>query len=297
MAKKNSKECRNKNHSQYFDFSSSTSFVDIDFKQENKDVELYQKTKDPELLEKLYIQRIPTLQIWAQQYGYLVDSNEDMFGELVPQFLRAISKYERGKGSFNTYLFKSLQNCIRNKYSRGRAKKRVPYGMEAMSSCLFLLSMDYDYNQKEGDHSTLKDVLSSKILTGDKITNDIGLRESIQIICQQDEHMKDVLKRISDGDTLASIIQDAKTQKGKIKISKAQANIIKKKKRNKTVVSNLIKKNTDIKTKFGLVQYNVLGENDLHYTICLHKTKNADRILKSMRKFRRNKSIREHLKG
>ena len=46
-----------------YDFRKSTSFIKLNRKQENIDVVKFQKTKDVKLLEKLYHQRIPSLQI------------------------------------------------------------------------------------------------------------------------------------------------------------------------------------------------------------------------------------------
>ena len=80
-------------------------FAQIDREQENRDVDAFQKNHNEKLFEKIYKIRIPTLQIWARKTHYLMDSKDDMFGELSSCFAKAVSTYKKKKGSFNTWLF------------------------------------------------------------------------------------------------------------------------------------------------------------------------------------------------
>ena len=101
----------------------NSKFVKIDRDQENRDVIEYQETKDPSILEKIYTRRVPTLQIWARKHGYLINDPDDMFGEMVGHLLEAIDKYDPEKGTFNTLLFTSLINAVRNIFTRKKQKK------------------------------------------------------------------------------------------------------------------------------------------------------------------------------
>jgi len=272
-----------------WNFRQSANFVNIDRKQENKDVVKFQRTKKKELLEKLYYNRIPTLQIWSKRYSYLINDSDDMFGELVYHFIKAVYGYKQCKGSFNTFLFASLLYCVRNIRSSQLAKKRVPEGMENESPLSFLLSLDYNYNKGDGEESTLKDILADEIATENSIREEISIDETIEMICKNDPHMKVVLKRLSNGETVASVVKESKTKCGRIKLNEVQAKRLKKNRKCNQTVSKIIDEKVSVPGAFDLMSYRVSDTNNLHYVIELKKTKESDDILRTIRKFRRNK--------
>ena len=281
-------ESKVKNNQKSWNFRQSANFVKIDGKQENKNMVEFQRTKKKEILEELYYNRIPTLQIWAKRYSYLINDSDDMFEELVCHFIKAVDGYKQCKGSFNTFLFTSLLNCVRNIRSSQLAKKRIPEGMENESSFNFLLSLDYNYNKADGEESTLKDILADKIATEDSIREKISIDETIEMLCKNDPHMKIVLKKLSDGETIASVIKESKMKRGRVKLDKVQAKQLKKNRKCNQVVSKIINNNS-VCGKFDLMSYRVSNSNNLHYVIELKKTKESDAILRTIRKFRRNK--------
>jgi len=277
------------NNERSWNFRQSANFVKIDRKQENENVVNFQQTKKKETLEELYYNRIPTLQIWSKRYSYLTNDSDDMFEELVYHFIKAVYGYKQCKGSFNTFLFTSLLNCVRNIRSGQLAKKRIPEGMESESPLSFLLSLDYNYDKKDGEESTLKDILANKIATEDSIREKISIDETIEMICKNDPHMKIVLKKLSDGETIASVIKESKTKHGRVKLSRVQAGQLKKNRKCNKTVSKIIDEKGLVCGEFDLMSYRVSDTNNLHYVIELKKTKESDAILRTIRKFRRNK--------
>ena len=73
-------------------------FAPIDRVQENRDIIQFQKTGDVAFFNKVYDNRIPTLKVWARKYYYLVDSADDMYGELSFYFAKAAMKYDKNRG-------------------------------------------------------------------------------------------------------------------------------------------------------------------------------------------------------
>ena len=88
---------------------------------------------------------------------------------------------------------------------------------------------------------------------------------------------------------MTSLIKELKTKNGRISLSKRMASSLRKKKRCKGVVTDLIRKNTDLK-KFKLVSHKVTDAGNLCYSVELPKTKEADEMLKVVRHLRRDKA-------
>lgn len=264
-------------------------FAKIDFNQENKDVDMFQKNGDTQLFEKVYRIRIPTLQIWARKYSYLVDSKEDMFGEFGLAFTKAVFTYQKSKGYFNTYLFRLLINCTQNLMISRRAKKRLPEGMDPKTITKFMLSLDYSYDNKDGSGNTLKDVISDKMLVEPNTIDKMIADETINLISGKNSFIHGFFKRLSDGNTVASLIKEFKIRRGNIKISQEQVKRLKEKRRQKRAVIALIKDNNAICGDFLLVDYSVSNPNKLFYTIELKKTIETDLVLKTIRKLRKDK--------
>ena len=271
--------------------NSYPAFVDINRDEEDKDVIRYQKTGDKDLFEKIYKQRIPTLQIWARQYYYLMDSREDAFCELSKYFAKAVVEYKKSKGSFNTCLFTFLINRIRNLNVGRNAKKRTPlFPDKNIKHNNFLYSLEYTYKDGKGDGTnTLKDVIPDTRIKKDESINSIALEETIKSLSRGCPTIKVVLRKISNGDTLPNIIKDYKTQKGYIRVKPyliAKLN----RRKSKSLVKKIIKSKSGL-DKFLVIDYNISRKNVLHYTIELSKTKKTSLILSAIRKLRKNKSL------
>jgi len=266
-------------------------FAPIDRSQENKDVIIFQETGDIAVFDKIYANRIPTIKVWAKKYYYLADSADDMFGELSFYFSKAVMKFEKKRGSFNTCLYTFFQNCIRNIRNGKKAKKRKPLGADPNSINNLTLSLDYNYNTRDGGESTLKDMLAEEMGEEGGVIDQMNLEETIDILSKKDPHVKVFLKRLGSGNTLSALINELKLKKGYVDISRAQAKIISKriedKKGYKREVSNMLKDKTEL-NKFQLVDCKVTF-NRLYYTVELHKTKEADSMMKTIRNIRRDK--------
>ncbi len=269
------------------------SFVEIDRDQEDKDVVLFQKTGDKEIFEKLYKNRIPTLQIWARQYFYLMDSKEDMFGELSHYFYKAIINYEKNKGSFNTCLYTFLIYHIRNLHIGKNAKKRLPLFMDGeINKYNFMLSLEYKYNDKNGSVNTLKDVIPDSKNKPDDTLKKMDLEETVSYLSHGSPIVKGFLRKISDGSTLASALKEYKTKTGFISIGRRLAKKIEDKRNCKNLVKEIIKDKVNV-DRFALIDYYVGKYNKLCYTIEMKKTQEANIILKAIRRFRKNKEMLE----
>ena len=274
----------------------NSKFVEIDRKQEDANVILFQKTKDRTIFEKLYQDRIPTLQFWARRHYYLTDSKENMFGELRYCFMKAVLKYQKNRGSFNTCLFTFILNYIRNLKTGKKAKKRKPEGADPESMNNFVLSLDYSYGNDDGEGMSLGDILSDKIEDRRSAADQIHLEETLDILSNRNGFVKKFLKALSAGNTLGNVLKASKIKRGSIKIKKNAFNLLKKKKKSKKIVTDLIKENMKTETQFSVVSYKIHAPNMLNYTIEMKKTKESDLILRAIRKLRRNKeSILERI--
>ena len=286
-------------------------FKEIDKEEENKNVIKFQKNKSLEILEELYLNRVPTLKKWAWDYHYLDDSVDDLFSELTQVFIRTVHKYKRHKRTkkyygkkittvtpFNTYLWFALDHYIKNLMSRKRAKKRRPIGSDPNSISNVTLSLDFSYDTKGESNNTLKDIIANDLgfdtKDDENITKQIYLDETIDVLASEYPNIKEFLKRLSAGNTIAALLREYKTKQGRIKISKIQANKLNKRKCTR-IVSGLIKSKTRINDDFCLVNYYIKKGTKLcylHYQIEMKKTEETDFIVKVIRKIRKN---RDHL--
>lgn len=264
--------------------------VIIDRNEEDRDVTTFQKTGDLMLLEKVYKNRIPTIRTWANKHYYpgLISSVEDLFEELSFVFVKAAQKYDSKRGSFNTCLFTFLLNRIKNIKNSKHAKKRVSEEYDGPISGM-ILSLDYSYNDKDGSAITLKDVIPSPTSTNDKgyILSGTYFDETINILSSNNPMFKGFLVKISEGGSLASLLKEYKTRRGKIKINRGQAKKIGKRSCKKAV-ANLIKQNEIVKGDFKLLNYKI-DSNDLIYEVEMKKTSETDCIMKTIRDLRRNR--------
>lgn len=263
--------------------------LDIDQKQENKDVDKYQKTKDPILLNKIYMARLPSLQYWARTYNYLTDKDsDDMFGECVICFQKALTTYNVKRSSFNNCLYIYLLNCVRNLHTSRRAKKRLPRGMDPNNMSNFMLSLDYNYDGKDGSEKTLGDSLSNQLADYRSVIDDMRLKDTIKILSNNNPVVMHFMKRLSDGNTVASLIKEYKTKQGTMILDRSQIASLNGRHRNKKAVLEILKNYLDHKA-FSLINYHISDINELFYTIEVKKSKETDAILKVIRKMKRDR--------
>jgi len=268
------------------DFRKSLLFVKVNRKEEDQDVIDFQRTQDMKILTRIYNRRVPSLQIWARKYAYLENNFDDMFEELTFHCIKAINGFNHKLGSFNTFLFSTLIYCIRNKKSRGNAQKRRPYGVEVNETSNFLLSLDYNYSSNGDADLTFKDTLPAP---DTKTKDDHRLLETINILANGDDNLKWFLNGLSEGGSISSLMRNMKTKQGRIKLNNIQTKKINPKRRCNKVISDIIKYEKKIVDDFNLVDYQVINADKLHYTIEMKKTQESDSVMKSIRKFRKQK--------
>ena len=279
------------NDSDYKEMRVALDFLDIDNKvvidreQEDGDVELYQRTKDKDILNRVYRNRIPTLQFWANKNFYpgLTTSVEDLFGDLSLVFIKAIEKYNKGRGSFNTCLFTFLLNRIKNMKNSQHAKKRISEEYDGPLSSM-VLSLDFAYNDKDGANVTLKDILPAALEENEE---SMSFKEIITLLSKNDPILKDFFNKISEGHSLASLLKQSKIRTGEIQINLSQYDSLKKR-RNKILVKNLLIEKGIVDGEFTMVDYS-LGCLKVFYTIELKKTPEFVAISRAVRELRNHK--------
>lgn len=272
----------------------------IDREAESRMVMRYQRTEDLAIMEKLFIDRVPTLWWWANNYHYLRDSSEDLFSELTSVFMNAVKKYKSRRQCrfrnkqvsrhtlFNTYLFTSLNNHIKNELKKKRAAKRKPYGADPNSiSNNFILSLDFNYSRRDGSSTTLKDLIANSH-QADSLEKKVFFTEAMNLLNKQYPGMTDFFEKLGGGCTITSALRDYKTKEGKIKLSPYLSKKLSHHRRYNMMVANLIRRRKHIDKAFKLVDYKA-EDKHLHYKIELRKTPETDIILKNIRKIRKKK--------
>jgi hypothetical protein len=266
-------------------------FKEIDRDQEDKDVAEYLRTGNIALFDKIYTIRIPTIQIWAAKNHWLMESKEDLEGALNVCFMKAINTYKKGKGKFNNWLFTCFLNYLRNVSTGHKAKKRLPDGITPKEMKGMILSLNYKYkNGKDGSENTIEDIIGKTSLTKKCTTDDVRMKEIINILSNNDPKVAGFLKKLSSGYTIASLVKECKTKCGKVWIGKSLTNKLssKSKKNCKRVIFNLIKEKAKIEDKFSVIDYSFKDGNQLYYTIEMEKTPEANLVLKTIRKLRKD---------
>ena len=267
----------------------NSSIIIIDRDEEDRDVIRFQKTGDMKILEKVYRNRIPTLRSWANKNFYpgLIASVEDLFSELSIVFLKAAEFYDKKRGNFNTCLWNFMENRIKNIKSSKHAKKRVSENYTGPLSGM-ILSLDFPYSDKDGSALTLKDVIPSDASASDNfVLKDTIFDETVTVLSEDNPLFKEFLLKVSEGGSLASLMKEYKTRKGKITLSKQQAHKLAQRK-SKKFATSLIRMQKDIQGDFSLSNYTIEG-SELGYEIELKKTTETDNILKTIRELRKNK--------
>jgi len=283
-----------------------SSFIPIDRDKEDENVLKFQKTGDTRILEEVYLNRVQTLEIWAGRYYYLSCANnkhlgsEDMFSELLQVFLKAVNGYKKRRKSnsegkstwlstpFNTYLWYSITNYVRNLKSGARAKKRRSIGYEGPLNSM-VLSFEEPFSNSSGSDRTLQDIISNDLGMATHHDNEsIHMKEILKIMSKDDPRIHRFLTKLSGGYSLASAIQDCKTVSGRIRLDNNQAKKLGESRRYNLMVSNLISDRRNIKESFKVLDYSV-NKRYLHYSIELKKTEEADFVMKMVRLLKKNK--------
>ena len=263
--------------------------INIDRAQENKDVDLYQRTKDERILEKIFNDRKPTLQYWAVQHYFpgLAPSIEDFYGELIIVFVKALEYYKYGRGSsFNTCLYTFLLNRIKNIKAGKYAKKRKPESYEGPLSGI-MLSLDYQYDEKDGSSITLKEKIENEdSLDYEKTKNNVNFEESIDILSNGNPKLKEVFMKIGNGNSISSIMRDSKIKDGEVNIDDAFV-INYENNKCKSVIIDKIKEEHKLNS-FKLLNFEIKG-SILKYQVEMKKTKESEMISKTMRYLKKNK--------
>jgi hypothetical protein len=258
----------------------------IDRDQEDKDVTEFQKTGDLSILERVYKNRIPTLKSWASKNYYpgLTTSVEDLFEDLSLVFVKAAQKYNHKRGTFNTCLFTFLINRIKNIHNSKYAKKRISEHYDGPISSM-ILSLDFAYNDGDGSDITLKDIIASK----PDAEESLDFRDTISFLSKDNAVLKDFFKKICSGNSLAAVLKEYKTKELSMDLSSHKSELKKlKARRNKKLVSEIIKENGKVSGSFRLLDYN-LDDDQLHFKVEMRKTKETDVILKAIRELKKHK--------
>ncbi len=262
----------------------------IDRDQEDKDVTEFQKTGDLKLLERVYKNRIPTLKSWANKNFYpgLTSSVEDLFEDLSVVFVKAAQKYNKDRGAFNTCLFTFLINRLKNiknsKYARKRTSEEYDGPLNSM-----VLSLDFSYGDGDGSDLTLKDIIKSEV----DVENSLDFRDTLSFLAKGNPVLTEFFMKIGDGNSLASLIKEYKMRDGQIDLSKHKKELARiKARKNKKLVSELIRSKNIQSGEFTLVNYELCGKNkdQLKYVVEMKKTQETDFIIKSIRDLKKHKS-------
>lgn len=271
------------------EFNCEEELVVIDRRREDSDVIEFQKTGDLKTLEEVYKNRIPTIRSWANKHYYpgLVQSADDLFEDFSIAFIKAAGTYKKEKGAFNTWLWCILENRLKNIKSSKYAKKRISEFYEGPLSGM-VLSLDYSYSDSDGTEVTLKDIIAKNPHDhrGDEIMEDAVFGETVNILSKGNKIFEEALKKIGEGNSVASLIKSYKTKKSFVIITPAQATKFRKNRCMKQVAEVLEKKK--IGCEFKLLNYEVVGTR-LYYTIEMKRSPEADLIMKTIRDLRKNK--------
>ena len=128
----------------------------IDRKQENKDVRMYVKSGNEEIFNRLYENRLPTIDFLARRYKWLC---EDAASEIRIVLVRSVNKYREGQTTdFNTYFFTSVKNHFSNLAKKRFRKKRTTFdGLDPLHQTIPLDSFIDDEENSSKFHELISD--------------------------------------------------------------------------------------------------------------------------------------------
>lgn len=258
----------------------------IDRAEEDRDVTTYQKTGDLKILDRIYRRRIPTLQAWAAKHFFpgLYLSEQDMASELSIVFIKAVEKYDPArKVAFNTCLYTFLLNRVKNMKNSIHAKKRICEEYEGPRSGM-ILSLDYSYNDKDGSDVTLRDLIAGNEPDGYEVKS---FQDLIDGLSGGNDDIKDFLLRVSNGETVSSLIEEAKNGDISIKIDDEIKSIIEKNSSVKGAKRILKAKGLGAGVS-SVVGMSVVGDSVV-LSVTFKKTKKSTLLSKVIRNYKKNK--------
>jgi len=161
------------------------------------------------------------------------------------------------------------------------------------------LSLDYNYGSKDGNETTLKDIIANQMAEKDNGFNDVYLKETIDILSEKTPpHMRIFFEKLSDGNSLATLMRDSKIKRGKIKVTKSQAKKLDQTRRCNRVVADIIREKDKVEDKFQLLDYSINDSCKLKYTIEMKATKESNDMMKVIRKLRKDKeALMDRIQG
>jgi len=226
-------------------------FTAIDRDQENAMVAEYQRTNDEDLYTKLYVMREPTLWVLAKKFAYLSDSEDDLFAELRPVWMKAIRKYnitpsertlksrsgqdlldEHGAPKlvvkstpFNTLLFTYCTHYLINLYKKKfTTKKRMDANGDPV--CNTTRSLDFRY---DGDHEGEDEGSSMHELVMDSTSVDIDQRLGAEWVIDQiagaDQQVREALLRYAYDPSYGRLSKACQVITGSLKIRRADLRV------------------------------------------------------------------------
>ncbi|MCK9435199.1 MAG: hypothetical protein M0R32_10390 [Candidatus Cloacimonetes bacterium] len=226
-----------------------SAFKSPDRKEEDRLVAHFQKTGCQETHNKLFEIRKPTISVWARKYAWICDGEEDLFSELSMIWLKCIQKYKyepnlravRTKEGhlvkdendvvkkvfkrtpFNTFIFTSFQNHIRNVIKKKYSKKRlddsgrpIEFGMH---------SLDYEYGD-DGEGTTLYEIYMDEKSEGNMDPSKIGADWIIEEICQGDKSIQQALKKFVNDGYVKDIKMACKLKSGILRLKKYDRDVL-----------------------------------------------------------------------
>ena len=143
---------------------------------------------------------------------------------------------------------------------------------------------------EDDGEKTLKDIIKTHgDFNGVSPIEKMSLDDTLDLLANGDEILKDFFQKLSNGGSMASLIKEYKTKNGKLRVSSAQAKRLRTRRGTK-IVSDLIRHRKKLDEDFKLVDY-IMEGNTVNYTIEMKKTKETDLILRSIRQLRNNKEV------
>ena len=220
-------------------------FMDIDRGLENQMVDEYQRTDNQDIYTKLYVMREPTLWVLARKFAYVSDSDEDLFAELRPVWMKAIRKYsivpskkmlktrsgeplldKDGKPQwvvkttdFNTVLFTYCKHYMINQYKKKFAtKKRMDDNGKPI--CSTTKSLDFQYSETEdGEGCSMHELIPDE--TAPAADQVLGVKWIIDQITGEDQQVREALVRYAYNPAFDRLSKACQVVSGSVKIRKA----------------------------------------------------------------------------
>ena len=254
---------------------------------------LYQRTKDESVLDGVFKNRIPTLRYWAAQHYFpgLDLSIEDFYSELVIVFVKAIDGYKLNRGSFNTCLYTFLSNRIKNIKAGKYAKKRQPEFYDGSLTGM-VLSLDMPYEEKNGKTITLGEKLEDEDSRDyEKMKEEEEFEDTVKILSDGNPKLKEIFIKLSEGNSISSLMREYKIKEGELKIDVNLAEKINcsanecDEHSEKIVIDKIKEKHGN---NFKLIDFKV--HNDIvKYKVEMRKTEESDLFFKTIRNLKKNK--------